>query len=212
MITFNFEVPVKTFRNRLNVYRHATKDKSLPILSWVRVRYVAGEKHLTMLATDKYTIAEVALPLTNPVDTDFEGFVRAEDIARVHKQTKVSTRTLSLTVDGDRGTFTVDGVEMPVAIAQNGDPDFGTYPNVDRLWPSELTDTGSITETGINSAYLDRFRHLNEKTSGALRLSFDGIKPVVVLPISFTGWRGMIVGIRMSGGNDYVYRNWKDHG
>lgn len=212
MITFNFQDNVRSFRNLLNVHRHASKDKSLPVLTWVRIRYTAGEQVLSMLATDKYTIAEVALPLTAPVDTDFEGFVRAEDIARVHKQTKVSTREFSFTVSGDQGTFTVDGVELPVAVAKNEDSDLGTYPPVDRLWPKSLTDTDPIVEMGVNTAYLDRFRHLNEKTtgtSGAVRLSFNGTKPVVVLPLHPAGWRGLIVGVRGPNGSD-IEKNYAD--
>lgn len=214
MITFNFAGRVRSFRNLLNVHRHATKDKSLPVLSWVRIRYTAGEQVLTMLATDRYTIAEVALPLAVPVDTDFEGFVQAKDIARVHKQTKVSSRTLSFTVDGDRGTFYVDGVALPVAVAKNEDSDLGTYPPVDRLWPESLTDTDPISELGVNTAYLDRFRHLNETTtgaSGAVRLSFNGTKPVVVLPVHSTGWRGLIVGVRVLKENviEKRYAGWR---
>lgn len=211
LITFNFQDNVRSFRNLLNVHRHASKVKSFPVLSGVRIRYAAGEQVLTMLATDRYTIAEVALPLADPVDTDFEGFVRAEDIARVHKQTKVSTQEFSFTVDEDRGTFYVDGEALPVAVAKKGDSVLGSFPSVDRLWRESLTNTDPVAELGVNTSYLDRFRHLNEKTTGAVRMSFNGTKPVVVLPVHPAGWRGMIVGVRVPNENDIEkhYAEWQ---
>lgn len=211
-VTFTFSSNVRSFRNLLNIHRFASKDKTLPLIGLVRVQYTAGEGVLKMLATDRYTIAEVALPLSDPVEGDFEGFIRAEDVARVLKGTKVSTREMSFSVDGDRGTFVVDGVQIPVEVLKNGETTPGRYPNVDRLWPETLPKTGEkVGQIGLNTAYLDRFRHINPKTSGAasgVRLFFDGNKPAVVLPFSPSGWRGLIMGVRGEESGPDPYGSW----
>lgn len=195
-------------RNLFNVHLFASRDSSLPILGFVRLRYRSDVGRLYLTATDKYTVGEVAFEAKSmgSEGENFEVFVHYEDVARVGKMIKAGSKLLTVQIADERAVFEVDGTEVSVPCYQDGAIGGKEYPSIDRLWPdagglAHDEQDGNVGTLGINARYLDRYRRMNRKsTGGEVRMGFskeDGSrKPVVVLPSDTSRWRGLIMPIR----------------
>lgn len=215
MTTYIVSSPAAEIKARLNIYRFASSDKTLPTLNVVRVRNEAGSNRVYLAATDRYRLAEVVLTLSEPTAEGFEVFVNAEDLNNVAKAVRVSARGegFSFTINGDQTvTFNVWGQ----VFGARGNDSGVKYPLTDRLWPEldKMVEPEGEGERGymmFNSRYLDSFRNLNHKEKDMLRVitTAGARKPVIV--VGSGGWRGMVVPVSIYGGKPEVednYRNW----
>src|SRR5690625_2031007 len=136
---FVFNSQVSVYKNHLNIHRFTSKDKLIPILHYVRFRRPEGSDKVYLIATDRYVMAEAALPLSpreNQPKEGFEFFVHRDDVVRVLKEMKARTQVFAMRVDEDSVSYFVDGTQIIAPVYRDEDGEFGRYPAVDRLWPN----------------------------------------------------------------------------